>query len=154
MTTPNSPVTSWRDFELAEPGFAQVVRRTFAIRKHATMATIDAGGAPRISGTEVDFRADGELHVGMMPGARRAADLRADPRVALHCPTDDPPPGDQASWLGDGKISGLAAETAPGSHDFRIDLRRVVLTRIADGAQGLEISCWQPDSGLRVMLRQ
>lgn len=146
-------MTSWEDFERAEPAFAAAVRRTFATRKHATMATTDAAGAPRISGTEVDFRADGDVYLGMMAGARRAADLRADPRVAVHCPTVDPPPDDPSGWPGEGKIAAVAQETAPDSHLFRLDLRRVVLTRIADGGQGLEISSWQPGRPLRVVLR-
>lgn len=147
-------MTSWNEFQAAEPAFADAVRRTFAVRKHATMATTDSSGAPRISGTEVDFRADGEVYLGMMPGARRAADLRADPRVAVHCPTVDPPPSDQPSWAGEGKLSAVAVETAVGSHEFRLDLRRVVLTRIADDGEGLRISLWEPDVGLRVLLRR
>ena len=147
-------MTSWNDFERAEPDFAATVRGTFAVRKHATMATTDRSGAPRISGTEVDFRAGGEVYLGMMPGARRAADLRADPRVAVHCPTQDPPPDDQPSWPGDGKISALAVETAPNSSEFRLDVLRVVLTKISQDGQGLEISWWQPGSGLRVLLRR
>lgn len=147
-------MTSWNEFQAAEPAFADAVRRTFAVRKHATMATTDSSGAPRISGTEVDFRADGEVYLGMMPGARRAADLRTDPRVAVHCPTVDPPPADQPSWAGEGKLSAVAVETAVGSHEFRLDLRRVVLTRIADDGEGLRISLWEPDVGLRVLLRR
>jgi hypothetical protein len=146
-------MTSWNEFQRAEPTFADAVRQTFAVRKHATMATIDASGGPRISGTEVDFRADGEVYLGMMPGARRAWDLRADPRVAVHCPTQDPPPDDQSSWAGESKLSAVAVETAAGSHEFRLDLRRVVLTRIAGDGQQLEISWWQPGRPLRVALR-
>lgn len=146
-------MTSWTDFQRAEPDFADAVRRTFAVRKHATMATTDSSGAPRISGTEVEFRADGEVYLGMMPGARRAVDLRADPRVAVHCPTVDPPPADQPTWAGEGKLSAVAVETAAGSHEFRLDLRRVVLTRIADGGHQLHILWWRPGSGLQVRLR-
>lgn len=97
-------MTSWADFEFSDPNLAQTVRKTFAVRKHATMATIRRTGAPRISGTEVDFGDDGEIYLGMMDGARRAADLRRDPRVAIHCPTEDASDSDPASWLGDGKI--------------------------------------------------
>jgi hypothetical protein len=80
-------MTSWADVELGAPDLADTVRRTFAIRKHATTATIQLDGAPRISGTEVQFADDGEIYLGMMPGAKRANDLRRDPRVAIHCPT-------------------------------------------------------------------
>lgn len=115
------------------------------------MATIRADGAPRISGTEVDFAEDGEIYLGMMRGARRAADLRRDPRVAIHCPTDDPPGDDPAAWLGDGKIAAHAVEVE--SHRFRLDIERVVLTRVASGATQLEITTWAPASGLAVTRR-
>ena len=85
-------VAGWREVEGSAPELAAAVRATFAARKHATMATIRRDGSPRISGTEVDFAGDGEIYLGMMPGTRRAADLRRDPRLALHAPTVDPPP--------------------------------------------------------------
>jgi hypothetical protein len=56
-----------------------------------------------------DFTEDG-LYVGMMPGLRKALDLRRDPRLALHCPTEDPPPDDPGSGRGDAKIAGRAIE--------------------------------------------
>lgn len=130
---------------------ASTVRRTFAIRKHATMATVRRNGAPRISGTEVDFAGDGEIYLGMMAGARRATDLRRDARVAIHCPTEDPPEGDPAGWLGDGKIAARAFEVEP--HRFRLDLEQVVLTRVAPSANELEITTWRPSSGIEIVRR-
>ncbi len=136
-------VTSWRDFAADAPSLATTVRRTFAIRKHATMASIRRDGSPRISGTEVDFAGDGEIYLEMMPGAKRAGDLRRDSRLALHCPTEDTPVEDPASWLGDGKITGHAIEVEP--HRFRIDIETVVLTRVAPGGGELEITTWCSD---------
>jgi hypothetical protein len=130
---------------------AETVRRSFAIRKHATMATVRRDGAPRISGTEVDFADDGEVYLGMMAGAQRAADLRRDPRVAIHCPTEDPPDEDPARWLGDGKFAARAIEVEP--HRFRLDVEQVVLTRVAPGAQELEITTWRPTSGTDIVRR-
>jgi hypothetical protein len=130
---------------------AETVRKTFAVSKHATMATIRRTGAPRISGTEVDFTDDGEIYLGMMDGARRAADLRRDSRIAIHCPTEDPPDTDPATWLGDGKIDARAIEVQ--SHRFRLDLERVVLTRVAPGAEDLEITTWRADRGTEVIRR-
>lgn len=115
------------------------------------MATIRADGAPRISGTEVDFAADGEIYLGMMAGARSAVDLRRDPRVAIHRPTDDPPVSDPAAWLGDGKIAARAVEVE--SHRFRLDVEQVVLTRVPSGATDLEITTWTPAAGLAVIRR-
>ena len=144
-------MTSWRDFEAAAPALARTVRQTFAVRKHATMATVRSDGSPRISGTEVEFSEDGEIYLGMMPGARRAGDLRRDPRVALHCPTEDPPPGDDPAWPGDGKISGRALEVE--SHRFRIDIEQVVHTKVSDDARALDITIWNPEGGLRSIRR-
>jgi Pyridoxamine 5'-phosphate oxidase len=138
-------MASWADVATSAPELASTVRRTFTIRKHATMATIRRDGSPRISGTEVDFTDDGQIVLGMMAGARRAADLRRDPRVAIHCPTEDPPPDDPATWLGDGKITARAIEARP--HQFRLDIDTVVLTRVAADGKSLEIHVW--DAGTR-----
>lgn len=45
-------MTTWPDVVGAEPGLAELVRRCFAIREHATLR---ADGSPRISGTEVEL---------------------------------------------------------------------------------------------------
>jgi hypothetical protein len=113
------------------------------------MATARRDGTPRISGTEVDFHDDGEIYLGMMRGTRRAADLRRDARVAIHCPTADTPSDDPDSWLGDGKITARAVEVEPDR--FRLDIRQVVLTKVVDGA--LEITSWTPERGLAVVRR-
>jgi len=144
-------MTSWADVEVSAPDLADTVRRTFAIRKHATMATVQLDGTPRISGTEVRFADDGEVYLGMMAGARRADDLRRDPRVAIHCPTEDAPSDNPTSWLGDGKITGRAIEAELDR--FRIDIERVVLTKVARDGQGLEISLWRAGEGVTVVRR-
>ena len=76
-------MAAWKDVEQAEPEFAARVRRLFDAGRHKTIATLRADGSPRISGIECEF-ADGELRFGSMPGARKGADLRRDPRFALH----------------------------------------------------------------------
>ncbi len=68
-------MTSWIDFADAHPELAHRVRQCFAIRKHATLATLRRDGSPRISGIEVDFADDG-LFLGMMLGSLKALDLR------------------------------------------------------------------------------
>ena len=145
-------MSSWADFEAEAGELARTVRRTFAVRKHATMATVRVDGSPRISGTEVEFSDDGEIYLGMMPGARRGGDLRRDPRVALHCPTEDPPPGNDAAWPGDGKISGRAVEVEPNR--FRIDIEQVVHTKVADDLRALEITVWRPGAGTSAIRRE
>ena len=144
----------WRDVEAADPELAAHARRCFAIRKHATVATLRRDGSPRISGTEVDFNDDGEVYLGMMPGSMKALDLRRDPRLALHCPTEDAPADDPAAWIGDAKMAGLAVEVSDPTrtdepHRFRIDVTEVVLTTVAAGGEHLLIRSWHPDRGVQ-----
>lgn len=149
----------WEDLVAAEPEFAERVRARFTIRKHCTMATLRRDGAPRISGTEVEFGEDGSLYIGSMPGARKALDLRADSRLALHSPTADPPEGDHAAWEGEAKIAGRAHEVsdrnhADESHRFRIEITEVALTKLGDPADHLVIESWHPDRGLQRRTRK
>ncbi len=150
---------AWKDVAAAEPDFADHVRRTFAIRRHATLATLRGDGAPRISGTEVEFSDDGSLYLGTMPGSLKALDLRRDPRLALHCPTDDTPEDDPASWLGDAKLAGRAVEVSDPvrldePHRFRIDVTEVVLTTVAPAGDHLVIQSWHPGRGLETRQRR
>jgi len=92
-------MAAWKDVEQAEPEFAARVRRLFDAGRHKTIATLRADGSPRISGVECEF-ADGELRFGSMPGARKGADLRRDPRFALHGPAFHPGEGKEAGWPG------------------------------------------------------
>src|SRR5579864_5755458 len=129
-------MAAWKDVEQAEPEFAARVRRLFEAGRHKTIATLRADGSPRISGVECEF-ADGELRFGSMPGARKSADLRRDPRFALHGPTFHPVEGKESEWPGEAKISGSAA-LAPATDDeagdhpdadmFVADITEVVIT--------------------------
>ena len=125
-------MASWKDVEHAEPEFAARVQQIFDAHKHKTIATLRADGSPRISGIEVEF-AEGELRFGSMPDARKGADLRRDPRFALHSATVDPPEGDPAGWPGEAKIAGRAVPAGDLEGDtsgelFRADIGEVVLT--------------------------
>lgn len=82
------------------------------MRRHKTIGTLRADGSPRISGIEAAFE-DGELVFGSMPNARKGADLRRDPRFALHSATVDPVEGSEARWPGEAKISGRASYAGP-----------------------------------------
>ena len=140
-------MATWAGFEGEAPELAAAVRERFALRKHATMATLRADGSPRISGTEVEI-GDREMTIGSMPNARKALDLRRDPRIALHSPTSDPPEDDPAAWIGEAKIAGLAVELPTGgsSHTFAIDVREVVLTQVRGNA--LLITSWHEGRGV------
>ena len=143
-------MASWTEFAAADPDLAGRVRRSFAVRKHATLATLRRDGSPRISGTEVEFDDDGEVYLGMMPGSLKALDLRRDPRLALHSPTEDAPESDPGSWVGEAKMAGQGVEVsdaaqAEEAHRFRIDVTEVVHTTVEKDV--LVIRSWHPDRG-------
>src|SRR3954447_4224254 len=148
-------MASWREVEAAAPDLARVVRACFAVRKHATMATLRKDGSPRISGTEVEFTGD-DIVLGSMPGAVKALDLRRDPRLAVHSPTVDPPVGDPSAWPGEAKLAGRAVETSDRAesreaHRFVLDLAEVVRVRVV-GDQ-LEVTSWHEGRGVTVRRR-
>jgi hypothetical protein len=150
-------MTTWQDVERAEPEFARRVRGLFDAHKHKTIATLRSDGSPRISGIEAGFE-QGNLVFGSMAGARKGADLRRDPRFALHSATVDPVEGAEAQWPGEAKISGraIAAEAVTdASHGdrFHADITDVVHTHLDDEATMLVIEWWTPVHGLRTIER-
>src|SRR6476661_1224240 len=151
-------MTAWRDVEQAEPGFAQRVRALFDAHRHKTIATLRADGSPRISGIEASFE-DGELAFGSMPNARKGADLRRDPRFALHSATVDPVEGAEAQWPGEAKISGRAIDApstaeGPDGDLFHADITDVVHTHLNEEATMLVVEWWTPTHGLRRIERE
>jgi hypothetical protein len=151
-------MTAWQDVEQAEPEFAQRVRTLFDAHRHKTIATLRADGSPRISGIEAAFE-DGELIFGSMPNARKGADLRRDPRFALHSATVDPIEGSEAQWPGEAKISGRAIATRPStegaaSDRFHADIAAVVHTHLNDNATMLVVEWWTPARGLQRLERE
>ncbi|HWB66250.1 MAG TPA: pyridoxamine 5'-phosphate oxidase family protein [Mycobacteriales bacterium] len=145
----------WQDVERDAPDLAQKVRRRFAVRKHATLATVRSDGGPRISGIEVEFT-DNDVYLGSMPGAVKALDLRRDPRFALHSPTVDPPAADPGAWEGEAKIAGVVEEVTDASseadgHRFRLHIRELVYTRVTQDR--LEITSWHEGRGVTVRTR-
>jgi Pyridoxamine 5'-phosphate oxidase len=151
-------MAAWKDVEQAEPELAARVRQLFDAGRHKTIATLRADGAPRISGIECEF-ADGELRFGSMPGARKGADLRRDPRFALHSPTFHPVEGKEAEWPGEAKIAGRAVLAGPITDGpdgdlFRADISEIVITRLNPEATLLVIESWTPHLGRRVIERE
>jgi hypothetical protein len=151
-------VTAWQDVDQAVPEFAQRVRALFDAHRHKTIATLRADGSPRISGIEAVFE-DGELVFSSMPKARKGADLRRDPRFALHSATVDPVEGSEAQWPGEAKISGRAIAAEPvteggGADRFRADIAEVVHTHLDEEATLLVVEWWTPSHGLRKIERE
>lgn len=140
-------MASWSDFAAAEPAFAARVLKLMSARKHLTMATLRRDGSPRISGTEVQFH-DGQLKLGSMPGAVKTMDLRRDPRVAIHGPTQDP--SKSGRWRGEAKIAGRAVEIEPDR--FLVDIKEVVITGL--GGRGLVIESWNSKRGYHKVDRE
>jgi hypothetical protein len=140
------------------PEFAQRVRALFDAHRHKTIATLRGDGSPRISGIEVDFTG-GELVFGSMPNARKGADLRRDPRFALHSATVDPIEGAEAQWPGEAKITGRATaagpiKDGPEGDSFHADITEVVHTHLDSRATMLVIEWWTPARGLRRIERE
>lgn len=150
-------MSSWATILRAEPEFARRVQALFDAGRHKTIATLRADGSPRISGIECEF-ADGDLRFGSMTGSRKGADLRRDPRFALHSPTSHPGDGREEEWRGEAKIAGRAVPAGPISTDaadgqpdgemFVADIAEVVITGLNDDATRLVVETWAPDRGL------
>ena len=152
-------MASFADVESEEPEFAARVRAAFDAHRHKILATLRRDGAPRVSGIEASLTA-GELWLAGMRESVKFADLRRDPRMALHSGSDEPD-----RWSADAKVSGRAVEvtdavertrfaSAAGIPDdgsfelFRVDLDQVVLTAVSEGKDSLVISSWRPRRGL------
>jgi Pyridoxamine 5'-phosphate oxidase len=151
-------MTTWDDVERAVPEFAQRVRTLFDAHRHKTIATLRADGSPRISGIEAAFEG-GELVFGSMANARKGADLRRDPRFALHSATIDPVEGAAAEWPGEAKIAGRAVAALPtaggaGGDRFRANIAEVVHTHLNGEATLLVVEWWTPAHGLRSIERE
>jgi len=153
----SSTMTTWSDVEAAEPDLAGRIRARFEATGLALVATVRADGSPRISGWEPLFDL-GQLWLGSMPDSRKNADVRRDPRLALHSAT-----ADKDAKEGDAKISGFAVDVTdeaeqrayaqafkegnemdvPTPFDlFRVDITEISMLR--PGGDHLVIEWWRP----------
>lgn len=148
-------MATWEQFQSEAPELAATIRKRFEAADTHILATLRKDGAPRVSGSEVDFKGQ-DLSFGSMWEAVKALDLRRDGRCAIHAhPSAD----------GDAKVAGIASEVTgeaknayvtgkepPGEfHVFRLDLHEAVLT----GPEGTElvVRLWRPGHGVRVFRR-
>jgi Pyridoxamine 5'-phosphate oxidase len=149
-------VATWKELVEAEPELAGRVRRLFDAGRHKTLATLRADGSPRISGIECEFT-DDDLRFGSMSGARKGADLRRDPRFALHGPSFHPVEGQEAAWPGEAKIAGRAIAAGAATSDdpdqqpdgemFVADITEVAITALNAEATKLVVEWWTPAGG-------
>jgi len=153
-------VPFWDGFAAEAPELADLVRTRFEATGLGLLATVRRDGSPRISPVEPMIAAD-DLWLGMMPASLKAADVRRDPRVALHAATIDTEVHD-----GDAKVAGRAVPVAEAGDEmaryraavaaraahvpdgpfplFRLDLSEAShLQPDADG-QFLVIQIWRP----------
>ncbi|MDQ4149022.1 MAG: pyridoxamine 5'-phosphate oxidase family protein [Actinomycetota bacterium] len=143
----------WQEFATQAPDMAERVKARFSWTKHHVIATLRKNGAPRVSGTEVEFHGP-DLTIGLMWGSVKARDLQRDGRYALHSN-----PGDSSMQGGDAKISGVAQEVvdqdelqafvldtgAPQPfHLFRLTISEAVLTSVDPSGEFLLIESWRP----------
>jgi len=155
-------MTTWHTFTDAAPDLADRARSIIGSTTNCVLGTIRKDGAPRLSGID-PFFVDGELYIGSMDGARKAHDLRRDPRMALHgIPWESRrDPGDA-----DAKLTGRAVpitdqadidrvmasfkeergfEPPEGGDLFRIEPETVVLVFVEDDQ--LVIDRWSQTDG-------
>lgn len=163
-------MSSWAEIEAAEPELCGRARERFDSHAHKTIATLRRDGSPRISGIELVF-AEGEVWFGSMREAVKAADLRRDPRFAVHSGSDDPP-----GWRGDAKLAGTAEEVCDQEvldavmrsasdeareaghrieemHLFRLDVAELVWVGLDRGGDRLLIDSWHAGRGRRRIFR-
>jgi hypothetical protein len=158
-------VARWTAVEAEVPELAQRARKIFDAYKHKTLATLRDDGSPRVSGIEAEFW-NGDVWLGSMADSRKGADLKRDPRFALHSAT-----ADAELTNGDAKLAGRAvvasrdefvayvrrlqetAEPVPEEDFdlFKVDVQEVVVIRIGDPADHLVIETWR--EGRRGLVR-
>ena len=160
-----SGMATWQEFGEQAPEMAARAFARFEAHRHKTMATIRADGSPRISGTEVTL-AHGEVWLGGMTGNRRFADLRRDPRLAIHSASEDPD-----VWTGDAKLAGRAVEVTdeagraaftgsldeapPGDFElFRVEVTEVVVVRLSEARDHLLVDVWREGEQVRTVERR
>lgn len=157
-------MTNWNDVLAAAPELGALVQARFEATGLGILATLRRDGSPRVSGIEPSFW-DGELWLGSMWEARKALDLRRDPRLALHAATVD-----KEVKAGDARVSGRAVELddevrkqrfaqrfaeETGSdpndngswHLFHVDITELSLVRPA--GDHLDIDVWHPGAAPR-----
>jgi hypothetical protein len=155
---------SWSQFSEVSPELAVAIRGRLESHIHHVIATLAADGAPRASGTEVRFWND-DLWLGSMPGSRKSADLRADPRFSIHSHPDS-----IELLKGDAKLAGAAVEVDDAAvrraysefighprddpYDlFRLSISSASLVKVSDDKTHLVITSWSERGGTRMVER-
>lgn len=97
----------WRDLGMGAPEIARLGMARLTAARVAMLGTLRRDGSPRLSPIEPHV-VNGCLLVGAMAWSGKAADLRRDPRYALHSTVTSPDNGE-----GELKLYGFAGEANP-----------------------------------------
>lgn len=106
----------WSTVEDRAPELARAVERCFGARRMKCLATMRDTGWPRLSETSGVLVELGQLWLALIPSAK-ARDLRADPRVGVHCGS----PGDE--WGTSARVTGWARPATPELRDHLAAVR-------------------------------
>lgn len=143
---PRDAHADWAAVTADAPGLAAQIRARFAAHPHHVLGTLRATGAPRLNGTEVHI-GDRAVSLGMMPGSRKLADVRRDPRVEIHSA-----PLEHDLSAGDAKLTGRLVEidrdepAHPDAAAFELAIELVSLVRVEHDE--LVITTWDPGHGV------
>jgi hypothetical protein len=96
-------MSTWEEFERSDPVLAAFGRERID-RQVSFLATVRPDGGPRVHPV-TPWVADGRVYVRMYRTSRKVADLRRDPRFALHSMMDN-----DDGVGGEFAVSGLASE--------------------------------------------
>ena len=151
---------NWRAFETAATELAALGRELFVSRNVMILGSIRLDGSPRISAVNPFFVGD-ELLIGSMKSAK-VADLRRDPRIALHSAIFD---GDGTE--GEFKLFGRAIDVSDPvlrnadpsawwvgqpvekAAVFAVDIESAVFVKWDWHGGTYETLSWAPASGLK-----
>jgi hypothetical protein len=148
----------WAEFSDISAELATAVRARFEANLHHVIATLGRDGSPRASGTEVRWWNE-DIWLGSMPGSRKSADLKRDPRYSIHSHPDS---GELLD--GDAKLAGTVelvddattrqAYSAfighPGDDPydlFRLAVSSASLVKVSDDQTHLVITSWTETTG-------
>lgn len=126
-------MATWRAFAAADSELAAAGESLFRAFTVGYLATLRAGGAPRIHPVTVTLH-DGGLFISTIGRSRKSADLRRDPRFALHA---WPRPWSDERWDDDEfTVHGQAVEvTDPG--------RKAAVLAVHNDATGPDDPLWE-----------
>jgi Pyridoxamine 5'-phosphate oxidase len=150
-------MTPWAEFCRQSPDLADRIQACFERHPHHVLGTLNAAGAPRLSGINVFFN-DGVLWFGSMPSAQKVRDIERDERIAVHsAPLSETLDGGDARVSGHAvrldarRVRGWRPETPGDGIFFEITIERVHLVEVDN--EELVVTMWDSSRGVRIVKR-